>query len=339
VRRLSSGAPDDRPVEAACCGSLLLQAPKQIGTAASQQSAVRDLRRRPRIGCVKAICAPPRRRLGGMNLVALTRHLHNNLSRAEGRLATHDFNRSILQEVRHRPWPMPERRWLMTQTWHNLLFAHWPVDVRVLAPRVPPDFPLDLYDGQAWLGIVPFTMSNVAPRGVPALPWISAFPELNVRTYVRVGDRPGVYFFSLDAGNALAAAAARYFLNLPYHSASMQVEVVGNRVTYHSRRSGTGRAELSGTYQPFGSVFQAAPGSLEYFLSERYCLYSVDRKGRPYRIDIHHPPWPLQLAQAEFGRNSMAEASGIVLPRTEPLLHFSKRQDMVAWGPASAAPA
>jgi uncharacterized protein len=223
----------------------------------------------------------------------------------------------------------------MTQTWHDLLFAHWPLDPGVLAPKIPPDFLLDRFEGKAWLGIVPFTMSNVSPRGVPALPGLSAFPELNVRTYVRVGEKPGVYFFSLDAGSVTAAAAARALFNLPYHSASMHAVRDAVGVRYTSRRSGTGRAELSATYRPVGSVFEAAPGSLEYFLTERYCLYHVDRRGRPYRLDIHHPPWPLQFAEADIAHNSMAQASGIVLPDAKPLLHFSRRQDMVAWMPSS----
>jgi uncharacterized protein len=223
----------------------------------------------------------------------------------------------------------------MTQTWHDLLFAHWPIDASRLASKIPPDLPLDLFEGQAWIGIVPFRMTNVAPRGVPALPGLSALPELNVRTYVRIGDKPGVFFFSLDAGSAIAAAAARALFNLPYHAASMQVARHGETVRYSSRRTGTGRAELEGAYRPAGSIFEARRGSLEYFLTERYCLYHVDRRGRPYRLDIHHPPWPLQFAEAELTRNSMARASGIELPGVEPLLHFAKRQDMVAWMPAA----
>ena len=113
------------------------------------------------------------------------------------------FDYGILNQTAHRPWPMPTSPWVMTQTWHDLLFAHWPVDGVRLRALVPAEFPLDLYDGQAWLGIVPFRMANVGPRGVPSLPGVSAFPELNVRTYVRVADRPGVYFFSLDAASAL----------------------------------------------------------------------------------------------------------------------------------------
>lgn len=230
---------------------------------------------------------------------------------------------------------MPARPWILTQTWHDLLFAHWPIAPGVLAPRVPPDLALDLFEGQAWIGIVPFTMTNVAPRGVPALPWISSFPEVNVRTYVRVGHKPGVYFFSLDAGNAVACAAARALFNLPYHSASMSVERRDQSTRYLSRRSGTGRAELSATYQPAGPVFQPGPDSLEHFLTERYCLYNADRRGRLYRLDIHHPPWPLQVAEASWTRNSLALAAGIVLPDLAPLLHFSRRQDMVCWAPSA----
>jgi uncharacterized protein len=249
--------------------------------------------------------------------------------------ADHDFKRSILEDVLHRPWPQPEAPWVMTQTWHDLLFAHWRVDPRVLRDKVPGPFELDLFDGDAWLGIVPFRMTNVAPRGVPGLPWMSAFPELNVRTYVRVGDRPGVYFFSLDAGSTLAVHTARALLNLPYYSAAMTVVAEADRIRYDSQRDGGAEAQLSATYRPVGAARQATQGSLEYFLTERYCLYNLHRSGAPYRLEIHHPPWPLQNAEAEFAWNTMAEAAGVPLKETTPLLHFSKRQDMVAWAPAT----
>jgi uncharacterized protein YqjF (DUF2071 family) len=220
----------------------------------------------------------------------------------------------------------------MTQTWHDLLFAHWPVDPGRLRALVPAPFPLDLFDEQAWIGVVPFHMTNVSPRGVPPLPWLSTFPELNVRTYVRVDDRPGVYFFSLDAGNSLAVHAARALLNMPYHSAAMTVVPLTDGVDYRSSRV-SGPAEFSARYGPTGRVFAAATGSLEHFLMERYCLYNVNRRGAPYRLEIHHPPWPLQPAQAQVDRNTMARASGVTLPDRSPLLHFSKRQDVVVWRP------
>jgi len=251
-------------------------------------------------------------------------------------VADHDFNRAILNDVAHRPWPMPEGAWVMTQTWHDLLFAHWPIDAGALREHVPSEFDLDLFDGAAWLAIVPFHMTNVAPRGVPSLPWISEFPELNVRTYVRVYEKPGIYFFSLDAGSALAVQAARSLLNLPYYAAAMNVTPNAGRIEYDSRREdGAAGAFLSGSYRPIGAPFEASRGSLEYFLTERYCLYNLDHRGRPYRLDIHHPPWPLQPADADFTRNTMADAIGVSLPDAKPVLHFARRQDMVAWMPTA----
>jgi uncharacterized protein YqjF (DUF2071 family) len=222
----------------------------------------------------------------------------------------------------------------MTQTWHDLLFAHWPVDPRQVRVKVPSEFELDLFDGRAWIGIVPFHMTNVGPRGMPSLPWVSAFPELNVRTYVRVADRPGVYFFSLDAGRSIAVHAARTLLNLPYYSAAMTVTPRDNGVHYHSRRGDDARvAEFTAAYGPTGSPFVASEGTLDYFLTERYCLYNLDHRGAPYRLEIHHPPWALQPAHAMFARNTMTDVNGIALPDRVPLLHFVKRQDMVAWAP------
>jgi uncharacterized protein len=248
----------------------------------------------------------------------------------------HDFNRAILADVAHRPWALPAGPWVMTQTWHDLLFAHWPVDARTLREKVPSEFELDLFNGAGWLGVVPFHMTNVAPRGVPALPWMSEFPELNVRTCVRVDDRPGVYFFSLDAGSTLAVQAARTLLNLPYYSASMAVRPTGGSLEYGSRRKDSAsEASLSVRYRPVGARFQAADRTLEYFLTERYCLYNLNHRGAPYRLEIHHPPWPLQPADAQFTRNTMADAAGLLLPDVKPLLHFSKRQDMVAWAPTA----
>jgi uncharacterized protein YqjF (DUF2071 family) len=245
----------------------------------------------------------------------------------------HDFNRAILEETAHRPWKMPDAPWLMTQTWHDLLFAHWRVSPEWVRASVPTHFPIDLFDGDAWIGIVPFHMTSVSARGVPALPWVSAFPELNVRTYVRVGDRPGVYFFSLDAGNPLAVRVARMVLNLPYYSAAMAVTRHGDAVEYRSRRQGDLDAAFEATYRPDGSVSTPVEGTLEYFLTERYCLYHVDRRGRPYRLEIHHPPWPLQPAHARLLLNTMASASGLSLPNEVSVLHFARRQDMVAWAP------
>ena len=228
--------------------------------------------------------------------------------------------------TQHRPWPLPRRPWVMAQSWHDLLFAHWPVPFSQLRPLVPGALPLDTFHGTCWVGVVPFHMSGVRLRGMPAVPRLSDFPELNVRTYVTIDDKPGVYFFSLDATNSMAVLGARAWYRLPYFHARMQVDVdAGDVVRYRSRRiqSGTPAAELVMRYQPTGPALPPLVGTLEYFLTERYCLYTVSRRGHIFRAEIHHPPWMLQAAEAEIQRNTMAEAAGITLPEKEPILHFA----------------
>lgn len=223
----------------------------------------------------------------------------------------------------------------MRQTWHDLLFAHWPLPPERLRSLVPASLRLDTFDGHAWLGVVPFRMSGVAPRAVPALPGLSAFPELNVRTYVTVDDKPGVLFFSLDAASRLAVELARFTFRLPYYHAAMSVAADGAGIRYASHRLDRrgASAELRGRYRPVAPLFRSAAGSLEHFLTERYCLYAPTPKGRLYRSEIHHPPWPLQPAEASLDVNTMATAQGIDLPPGPPLLHFARRLDVFVWPP------
>ncbi len=244
---------------------------------------------------------------------------------------------SVLKQVAHRPWPLPEGPWIMFQSWRELLFAHWPVPSEELRRRVPPRLVLEEFDGSAWVGLTPFRLTGLRPRCLPPLPALATFPEMNLRTYVRVGERPGVYFFSLDAGSRLAVAAARALYRLPYHHAEMRVEARDGWIHYRSRRGEEGGPELVGRYRPTGPVFLAAPGTLESFLVERYALYAVLRNGKVLRGDIHHPPWPLQPAEAEIRRNTVASAQGIALPDREPLLHFVARQDTLVWPPRLVA--
>lgn len=245
-----------------------------------------------------------------------------------------DFDKSFIDQTSHRPWPTPRLPWVFTQSWHDVLFAHWQVDAGQLRELVPSRFELDLFDGEAWVGVVAFHMSNVSLRLVPSIPGLSAFPELNVRTYVTVDDRPGVYFFSLDAANVHAVAAAREMLNLPYFHAAMEVSRQEDVVTYVTRRTGDPAASFLATYEPRGPAAEPASGTLEHFLTERYCLYNVDHLDNPYRLEIHHRPWPLQPARATIEQNRMARASGIDLPGDPPLLHYAARQDVVGWPPA-----
>jgi uncharacterized protein YqjF (DUF2071 family) len=223
----------------------------------------------------------------------------------------------------------------MRMTWHDLLFAHWALAPEALRPLVPPTLSLDTLDGRAWLAVAPFHMSDVAPRGIPALPGVSAFPELNVRTYVTRDGKPGVLFFSLDAGSRLGVEAARLLYHLPYFHAAMSVTPDGAGVRYASRRRDrrAPAAEFSARYAPEGPAARPAPGSLEHFLVERYCLYAPAPSGRLYRAEIHHAPWPLQPASAAIEANTVAAAAGVRLPGGPPLLHFARRLDVVAWAP------
>jgi uncharacterized protein len=227
----------------------------------------------------------------------------------------------------------------MAQSWHDLLFAHWPVDAALLRPLIPAGLDIDTYKAQAWIAVVPFRMSGVRLRWTPHVPGLSAFPELNVRTYVVADGKPGVWFFSLDAVNAVAVAIARAWFHLPYFRARMSCEDRGGWIWYSSERThrGAGAGALQGRYRPVGEVFEPRPGTVEHFLTERYCLYAADSTGRIFRAEIHHQPWQLQIAEAAFPRNTMTEASGLPLPEEHPLLHLARRQDVVVWPPRQTA--
>jgi uncharacterized protein len=245
--------------------------------------------------------------------------------------------RAALDERSHRPWPLPRRPWVLGQTWQHLLFAHWRVTPSALEALVPDTLALDTWDGDAWLGMTPFLVTGSRSRGFPPVPRISTFPELNVRTYVVYGGRPGIWFLSLDADSALAVAGARRSHRLPYFEAAMTAASDGARVRYVSRRRSPDGppAEFEATYGPVERASNARPGTLEHWLIERYCLYSVDEGLRVLRGDIHHPPWPVHPAEAEIRTNTMAKPFGLELDG-DPLLHYCRRQDTVLWGLTTA---
>lgn len=217
----------------------------------------------------------------------------------------------------------------MKQTWHDLLFAHWPISPDDLRPLVPHQLALDCFAGQCWIGVVPFRMSGIRGRGLLPLPAVSSFPELNVRTYVHYEGKPGVFFFSLDAANLPAVWAARTFFHLPYFHAAMTSTAENGSICYFSRRY-RGAAEFRARYGPVSEVCPRHKGSIEHWLTERYCLYTI-HDGQAYRGDIHHLPWPLQDARAEFEENTVAAAAGISLPPVAPLLHFARRLEVLIW--------
>ncbi len=238
----------------------------------------------------------------------------------------------ILEVVHHRPWPLPRRPWVTTQAWNHLLFLHYALPISAVRPLVPPRLPLDTYDRQAWVSVTPFHLTDLRLRFLPTVPGASEFAELNVRTYTTLDGKPGVFFFSLDAASLAAVLGARAWYRLPYFWARMRVAVSDAHVSYRSRRRSGPRAEFQGHYTPTGPARPARPGELDYFLVERYCLYTVS-SGRVYRADIHHVPWPLQSAEVELRLNTMVAAAGIEPSLPQPVAHYARRIEVLTWPP------
>ena len=226
--------------------------------------------------------------------------------------------------------------WLFRMRWLDLLFAHWPVGSDDLEKVLPAGLELDLFAGRAWLGVVPFTMDDVAPRGLPAVPRLSRFPELNVRTYVRRHGSPGVLFLSLDAASRPTVEGARLVFHLPYYRARMESLRTVDAVAYASARTDRRgpAAAFRAAYRATGPAGRAEAGSLEDWLTRRMRLFSVDGRGRILRTEIDHPDWAIRPAEAEIVTNTMAAALGLRLPDRAPHLMFVDRQDVRAWRPA-----
>ena len=249
-----------------------------------------------------------------------------------------DWN-ALRNNAQHRPWPVPERSWAMTMSWRHLLASHWSVYPDLLAPSLPDGLTLDTWEGKAWLSIVPFEMANVSPRGLTWWPGGMSFPELNLRTYVHVdGQKPGVWFYSLDAASRITVMGARRFFHLPYFMAEMKCEThespLIDEVRYESVRthSNAPPAEFFATYRPTGKVLDVDPNSFDYWIMERYCLYSANREGKVFRCDVHHQRWPLRPATVDIERNTLFEAIGLDLPAEPAKSHFVRNIDTLGWG-------
>ena len=235
------------------------------------------------------------------------------------------------------------------QRWRTLLFLHWPVDEVVLRALLPPRLTLDTFKGRAYVGVVPFLMRDVRPGWAPAVPGISNFAELNVRTYVHhEGHDPGVWFFSLDAAKLLAVLVARWQWNLPYVPATMRCDTdtdsdgvidtqsrdsgaaEGTEVRYRSRRRwpSTPAAELAARYRIGPATGPARPATLEHFLVERYLLYAETRRGQLYSARVHHRPYPLHRAELADLRETVVAAAGLPQPAGEPHVLYSPGVDV-----------
>lgn len=239
----------------------------------------------------------------------------------------------MINQTSHRPWGLPKQPWVMSQTWGKALFSHWPVSVNQICDLVPPALEIDTFDNQTWISIVPFEMSDIRCRWLPIIRLANRFPQLNVRTYVIHQGKPGVFFFSCDADHLLAVAFARSVYHLPYLKARMNLRQKGNGIEFISKRThwNTQKAEIHCVYRPVSDEFQTQKDSLDYWLMERYCMYTTHQK-KLYRSDIHHLPWSLQHAEAEFSHNTMMESCKISIPKGEkPILHYAENLKVLAW--------
>jgi len=238
-----------------------------------------------------------------------------------------------LKRQAHRPWPLPGKPWTWRQSWLDLLFAHWELPLDAVRSLVPQSLEIDTFDGRTYVGVVPFRMTGVTRRPFPAMPWLSAFPELNVRLYVRYDGKPGVYFLSLDAGNPVAVWAARTFFHLPYRWSAMRMSGTAETGFQFAsrRRLSRAKAEFEASWRPNGQAFIPQEGTLERFLVERYCLYTTDRRGRMLRGEVHHEPWTVQPAQAEIQADALLETHGLKVDG-KPHLICTRGVDVVLWG-------
>ncbi|MBT2637525.1 DUF2071 domain-containing protein [Bacillus sp. ISL-39] len=233
----------------------------------------------------------------------------------------------------HRPYPLPDMKWVMTQEWHHTLFVHWPVPAASLREHVPQELEIDTFDGSAWIGIVPFQVKNTRGRFTPSIPGVSSYLEVNVRTYVKYGGRTGVYFFLLDANHLLAVLGAKAVFGLNYKQANIsfqeknQFEMISRRV-----QADGGNAKMELRYIPETQVFSAKPGTLEHWLTERYCLWTK-RSSKLVRGDIHHTKWELQQASAEITQELLIPFINQDLLEQQPLVHYNKYKKAFFWPP------
>jgi uncharacterized protein YqjF (DUF2071 family) len=230
------------------------------------------------------------------------------------------------------PTREPDQPVVLLQNWLHLGFFHWEVPVLELQAMLPPRLTVDTFEGKAFVGLVPFTLTGVRPVLTPPLPWISSFHEINLRTYVHVDGRdPGVWFFSLDASSAIAVAAARAAYKLPYYDATIELdaeEKSNPRIRFSSQRTdprGTQPANATIEYGPLeGPTGEAQPGTIEHFLVERYILYAEDEMRRLHRARVHHLPYPLQRAELPVLDETLVWAAGIRRPGNVAFSHYAR---------------
>ena len=230
----------------------------------------------------------------------------------------------------HLPFPMPKRRWSLRQNWINLTFLHWLVDPELLSPYIPKDLELDTFEGKAYVGTIPFIMEKVRPYFLPYLPFITTFPEFNVRTYVTKNGKPGVLFLTLDAQSRVTCFYAPRKYGLPYRYAKCRLKIDENRYSWASKRS-SDSVELEGEAIATGEKRIAEKGTLEEFLFERYSLYT-EHKGNLKMAYTLHEPWVFQDGEAKIVKNSLTECYDLGIDIMNPeFVHLSEGVYVHTW--------
>ena len=227
--------------------------------------------------------------------------------------------------LRPEGWPV------MYQSWGSLLFMHWRVAPDLLRPLIPEPLQIDTFDDSAWLAITPFTLWGARPIFAPPFPWISNFHEINVRTYVYLDGVPGVWFFSLDASSTLPVLAARALFHLPYHDAEIDLDKKNGAVDYSMKRPDRNNpAAFTARWAIGDALPESAPGTLAFFLTERYCLYT-QHSGDIYRCRISHKPWPLQQAELKSYKTNLFESNTHPAPAGDPMVYGGGPVDVEVW--------
>jgi len=235
-----------------------------------------------------------------------------------------------VREDGHLPFPMPNRSFALSQEWRDLTFMHWKVDPKRLKPHLPDGLEIDFFQGDAYVGVIPFVMKNVRPKSLPSVPGISTFAEFNIRTYVVKDGQPGVFFLTLDAKSLMTCFYAPRAYGLAYRYAKAKVKKQGETLHWHSRRTSDG-VQLIGSSTPSGSIQTADSATLEHFLFERYCLYT-EHKGCLRRAYVYHQPWNFHEAEVNLETNSLLESYDMGLDVLAPdLVHYSKGLPVKTW--------
>ncbi|MFD2924764.1 YqjF family protein [Halobacillus naozhouensis] len=239
--------------------------------------------------------------------------------------------KNILESIQHRVSPLPRGPWVMTQKWEHLLFMHLPVPKEVLAQHIPKELEVDTFEGQAWITIIPFMVSDMRLRNLPSIPYLKSYLELNVRTYVRCNGLSGIYFFSLDADKILAILGAR-LATLPYYYANMTMnEGREDDFHYKSVRKGSTEASFKGSYRPISTYYYPGNDSLSFWLLERYHLWTI-KKGVLFRGDIHHKQWKVHDAKAAVeGFYTLIPFLPDSISKEKLLFHYASSQRVLIW--------